>query len=166
MFAKRIQLTMFLEEKESFLMEKIRMEFNPLQFQLIKSHITICRGEELVKKDKVLQNLQQLKCKPITLQLSKLKRFADGKGVLIPVQDLNNELQNLRKHLLQGAVENPKQLEAHITLIHPRNGTCTDAIFEKIKLLDLPTQCSIHTISLIEQWNGEKWEIKKEFIPK
>ena len=44
---KRKQLTLFLEASEAESIERIRKEFNPKQFALIKSHITLCREDEI-----------------------------------------------------------------------------------------------------------------------
>jgi 2'-5' RNA ligase len=51
----------------------------------------------------------------------------------------------------------------HITLMHPRNSTCTNTIFEGINKINLPTQLKFNKISLIEQHNDESWNILQEF---
>ncbi len=47
--------------------------------------------------------------------------------------------------------------------MHPRNSTCTDSIFEKIKELEFPTELEFVKISLIEHRNGGKWPNLQEF---
>ena len=60
MSKKRLQLTLFIDEDKSEMIEKIRKEFNPLQFELIKSHVTLCREDELDPIEQVIQNLEKL----------------------------------------------------------------------------------------------------------
>jgi len=43
----RRQLTLFIDQGDAQIIEMIRAEFNPLQHQLIKSHVTLCREDEL-----------------------------------------------------------------------------------------------------------------------
>ncbi|HNM25996.1 MAG TPA: hypothetical protein PKL15_11220, partial [Saprospiraceae bacterium] len=51
---------------------------------------------------------------------------------------------------------------AHITLMHPRNSTCTDAIFEEIKVLDFPRELVFGSICLIEQEGEHVWKVLQE----
>jgi len=44
---KRKQITIFLDETEAIPIEAIRKRFNPRQYKLIKSHITLCREDEI-----------------------------------------------------------------------------------------------------------------------
>ena len=74
----------------------------------------------------------------------------------------NNEFKELRKRVL-GQPELKKEQIPHITLMHPRNSTCTDPIFKAICTYVLPTKFEFGTISLIEQKNGEKWKVLGEF---
>lgn len=60
MNTKRIQLTLFIDEDESAPIEKIRKEFNPGQYALIKSHVILCREDELEQIENVLLNLERL----------------------------------------------------------------------------------------------------------
>ena len=56
--------------------------------------------------------------KPIRIELNGVKRFADGKGVLIPASEKNKEFRELRKTIL-GATEPTKEQFPHLTLMHP-----------------------------------------------
>jgi 2'-5' RNA ligase len=51
----------------------------------------------------------------------------------------------------------------HITLMHPRNSTCTDEIFEELKKLKFALTMKFDRISLIEQVNNGKWKILENF---
>jgi 2'-5' RNA ligase len=159
----RIQLTLFLNSTISETIETIRQKYNPIQFELIKSHVTLCREDELENIDQVLENLQQLKNKPITITFKKVNRFSEGKGVLIPTSLNNKSFDELRAAVLKRIIENPRNHEPHITLMHPRNSNCTDSIFQELKRVELPKKIVFDTISLIEQKKGEKWKVLKEY---
>ena len=52
----RRQLTLFVGEKDAITIEQIRQKFNPLQFKLIKSHVTLCREDEIENLEQVIEN--------------------------------------------------------------------------------------------------------------
>ena len=159
----RTQLTLFINEKDARIIEQIRREFNPEQYDLIRSHVTLCREDELENMEQVLHNLTQSKHKSITIKFGNISRFSEGKGVLIPALNDNKSFENLRKNILKGIIEKPRIQEPHITLMHPRNATCTDEIFKEIQNYNLPNTIKFSKISLIEQEMGQKWRILKEF---
>jgi len=159
----RIQLTLFVRQNDSITIEAVRKKFNPEQYTLIKNHVTLCREDELEDIDKILENLRQLKTNPISITFDDVKRFSEGKGVLIPAKTENSSFDILRNIVLNGVIENPRKQEPHITLLHPRNSTCTNAIFEEIKNIPFPKQLTFDTISLIEQELGKKWNTIAEF---
>ena len=43
----RRQLTLFVKKEDAETIEQIRQAFNPRQFELIKSHVTLCREDEI-----------------------------------------------------------------------------------------------------------------------
>ena len=154
----RIQLTLFVENQA---IEEIRTKFNPIQQALISAHITLCREDELEDLEKVIANSKALKIdKPIKISFYEVIRFENGKGVLIPANEDNNDFHNLRNAIFIS----PRKHFPHITLMHPRNSTCTDSIFEEIKSYQLPTTLFFNRINLIEQKDGGKWKILDEFI--
>ncbi|MCC6727510.1 MAG: 2'-5' RNA ligase family protein [Saprospiraceae bacterium] len=160
---KRIQLTLFVDENQSATIEKIRREFNPIQYDLIKSHVTLCREDELEKIEEVKRSLIVLNHGPITIEFGNMVRFSEGKGLMIPAFGENEPFQKLRANILKGIIEHPRKQEPHITLMHPRNSTCNDAIFEQVKAHDLPRKIEFNKISLIEQEMGKQWHILEEF---
>jgi len=160
---KRKQLTLFLDEDQSELIEFIRKTFNAKQYQLIKSHLTLCREDEIENLTIVQQNLEHLKIDIFELATDGLKRFSDGKGVLIKIKDEEGLFQKLRAIILQNLDSNPRKHIPHITLMHPRNSTCTDDIFNKIQKIDIPAKIKIAKISLIEQEIGKEWKVLKEY---
>lgn len=159
----RKQLTLFLDEIEASPIEVIRSKYNPAQYLLIKSHITLAREDELAAWDAVLRKLNRLQQKSFKLTLAPPERFWEGKGVFIPILDDEQNFRKLRHTLLAPEGSLPRDHEAHITLMHPRNSTCTDAIFEEIKAVTLPEKLKISRVSLIEQVIGEKWKVLDEF---
>jgi hypothetical protein len=154
----RRQLTLFVPPHDATVIEAIRSRYNPVQRALIDSHVTLCREDELADLDRVLQNLQH--CVPmVTIGFGMALRSEGGKGVLLPAMAGQDDFQRLRETILAGVVNTPRRLEAHITLMHPRNATCTDAIFEEIRAYALPAQITFNTVSLIEQVDGGPWRV-------
>lgn len=160
---KRIQLTLFVEEKDSAAIEQVRSTFNSAQYDLIKSHVTFCRENELTELEKITQNLLTFDQDTIKINFGAAVRFSDGKGLLMPSIGANEHFHAVRKLILKGIIDEPVIHEPHITLIHPRNGNCTDEIFEEIKKIRLPNKLGFKKISLIEQVNGGKWNVLNEF---
>lgn len=160
---KRKQLTLFIKQKESLQIEKIRKAFNPIQYELIKSHVTLCREDELNQIEKIRLNLKALNLQSITLNLGQVERFSNGKGVFLPAVGNNESFHHLRKLVLQGIIADPQQPTAHCTLMHPGNSSCTDEIFDQIIKCSFPERITFDTISLIEQEAGKKWKLIEEF---
>lgn len=161
--AIRKQLTLFVNPKEAESIEQVRQEFNPRQYELIQSHVTLCRENEIHHLDLVISNLLSLTKEEIVIEFGKAIRFDDGKGLLLPAIAGNEGFQGLRREVLAGINGMVRSEVPHITLMHPRNSTCTDEIFQHIEKLHLPRQLSFSKISLIEQAYGGKWKILQEF---
>lgn len=159
---KRQQLTLFVENNEAELIEKIRGKYNPEQFRLIAAHVTLCREDEIENIEKVVQNLEKLNESSISIDFGNIVRFSNGRGVLLPALN-DDSFQKLRKKVLEGIIQNPRVHQTHITLMHPRNSTCTDAIFEELQAIKFLSKLSFNKISLIEQEKGKKWEILREY---
>lgn len=160
----RRQLTMFVPSPDATVIELIRGQYNPLQRALIDSHVTLCREDEIVSLERVLQNLERLRHPVLTIGFGGAMRSEGGKGVLLPAIDGRAEFQHLRKMVLAGVCDDPRRQEPHITLMHPRNSTCTDEIFEAINSYKLPLFIRFNTISLIEQVDGGPWQIRQAYI--
>jgi len=160
---KRIQLTLFVDGNKSEVIEKIRRQFNPEQYELIKSHVTLCREDELEPIEKVMQNLEELNYPYVTIDLGPVVRFSEGKGVLMAPAGNNGQFHQLRELILKGVMKNPRRQDPHITLMHPRNSTCSDRIFQQIEKINLPGKIEFRKISLIEQEERKKWKILKEY---
>ena len=152
-----------MQETEAAIIDAVRREFNPEQYHVIKSHVTLCRENELEQIEKVMETLSELNHSCITIQFGEAIRFSDGKGVLLPATGDNETFHQLRKIALQPINEKPVKHQPHITLMHPRNSTCTDQLFEQIKKYQLLSHLSFTKISLIEQEYESKWHVLKEF---
>ena len=153
----RQQLTLFVENQT---IEAIRTKFNPVQKTIILAHVTLCREDELEDLEKVIANIKALKInRSIKISFNNVIRSENGKGVLIPASDENKDFHNLRDAILVS----PRKYLPHITLMHPRNSTCTDAIFKEITSYQLPTLLSFNKISLIGQKDGGNWTVLNEF---
>lgn len=160
----RIQLTLFIGGDFCSKIEAIRRKFNPEQYALIGAHVTLCREDELGTTETVMKQMAELKAGCITVLFGPPERFSDGKGVLMPAIGENRPFQDLRKIILGGE---PRRHEPHITLMHPRNSTCTDDIFAQIIATDLPHQITFRKVSLIKQEDGGVWKVLKaiELVP-
>ena len=160
---RRLQLTLFVDEKHSVAIESIRQKFNPQQYGLIKAHVTLCREDEIEPIEAVLYNLTQQALPKISISFGRAIRFSDGNGVLLPANDNLHSFRTLRSQVIHGIIEAPRNHEPHITLMHPRNSTCTDDIFQQISKVILPAVITFEKISLIEQIGQEPWKIIQEF---
>ena len=161
--ATRKQLTLFpLHANE--IIEKIRATFNPIQYKLIPAHVTLCREDEIIALEKVIDNIRLLAFNgPISIKFRPVERFDNGKGVLLPATDQNPSFHTLRNFVLKSIMDSPREHQPHLTLMHPSNATCTDAIFNQIKNYDLPTELIFDSITLIEQTEGGPWQIVQKF---
>lgn len=159
----RKQLTLFLSDQKE-LIEKIRLEFNPIQYGLIGAHVTLCRENEIADLNAVIKNLKSIHLQqPLKIDFNLMERFDQGKGLFIPAKQDNKAFHLLRALVLKDLPGMYKATMPHITLMHPRNSTCTTQIFNKIKNIELPKTLYFDKISLIEQVNGEKWTTIDEF---
>jgi 2'-5' RNA ligase len=154
----RRQLTLFLDDEYTTEIEKLRKRYNPVQFHLIRPHVTLCREEELEDLNHIKHNLRSLNLGRIRVNFDKLIRFSDQNGVMITAEEDNEQYHNLRRIILKGCDIPINFPEPHITLMHPRSSTCTDGIFNEIRKMNIPKSILFKEISLIQQTDGAKWE--------
>ena len=159
----RRQLTLFVDETNAGIIENIRQTFNPEQHAIIKSHVTLCREDEIEPIEMMIQNLANLQHDYLSINFGPVVRFSDGKGILMPAKGDNAAFHTLRKLVLKGIINNPGEHEPHITLMHPRNATCTDSIFDQVANRNLPAKLTFRKISLIQQEDRNPWHILNEF---
>ncbi len=146
----RRQASLFLSDVPDI--ESIRQRYNPAQAKLIPAHVTLCREDEIADWDQFQQHLQSLCSWGLTLEFGTPIR--DGDFVYLPVLKGLEDFHQLRRKLLghQARCHNP-----HLTLIHPRNGVCTDNIFSDIQRQVPPFQYHFQDVRLIEQRDGGAW---------
>lgn len=159
----RQQLTLFVDKRDTIEIELIRQKFNPLQRQLIDCHVTLCREDEIKNMDNLLVSLQKLHASSITIQFAQVTRFNNNLGVLMPAGGDNEQFHQLRYKILADTGIPVRRHEPHITLMHPKNSTCTAEIFKIIQSANLPGILKFETISLIEQVDGGEWQTIKKF---
>ena len=159
----RQQLTLFLRDK-SDMIERLRHKYNPIQYDLIPAHVTLCREDEIIDIGKVIENLKSINNSlPIKIKFSVVKRFCKNKGLYLPASVENTTFKELRRRVLTDIDSNPRNHQPHITIVHPRNATCTDDIYNEVRHQTLPKVLVFDCISLIEQCNDQKWSILNEF---
>lgn len=149
----RRQATLFLYGCEHI--ETIRNQYNPVQAALIHPHVTLCREDEVV-------NWDCLKCKaeracPFELNVQFGKPVREGDLVYLPMTENALAFDKLRHELLTEDGLAPRQHVAHLTLIHPRNGRCTDELFDDLWMMLQPFEATFSEIALIEQSDGGPW---------
>lgn len=135
-------------------LESMRANYNPAQFQLILAHVTLCREDEVEDWDILRERLESLCPFEITLGFDAPVRNDDF--VFLPVGEGLQSFHEFRKALL---THEPRVQNPHVTIIHPRNGICTDQIFEEISQCIFPFQRTFRDVMLIEQIDGGIWHI-------
>jgi 2'-5' RNA ligase len=158
----RIQLTLFPVNPPPIL-ESVRAQLNPVQHSLIAAHVTLCREDELHDLTIIKANLSNIKlAQPLRIAFDGIKRFSEDKGLLLAAKS-PTLLDHLRSTILAGIFIHPRPIYPHLTLIHPRNGSCTDTIFEELSKQQFPSYLDFEKISLIRQIDGEEWKVLEEF---
>lgn len=152
-FMKRRQASLYLRDQA--LIESIRLRYNPVQAALIPAHVTLCREDEVVDWDALRKRLQSLR--PFEISFTFDVPVRQDNFVYLPIREgLDSYLQFRRAILSEDArIQTP-----HVTLIHPRNGFCTDEIFADISAtIPLPFQYTFREVMLIEQEDGGSWQV-------
>jgi 2'-5' RNA ligase len=151
----RRQATLFLPEPEAATINALRAWVNPAQAALIAAHVTLCREDEVQDWGKLRERLAT--AAPIDLTLSFAEPHREGNLVVLPAEVAGNAFARLRHQLLSRPGHEPRPMVPHLTLIHPRNGTCTDRLFSELRQRCSPFTVTIRAVSLIEQSEGAAW---------
>ncbi len=147
----RRQASIFLPDR--FQIDSLRLRHNPIQARLIPAHVTLCREDEVVDWDAVRSRLESLFPFEIVLEFDVPVR--ENNFVFLPVRGGSNEFHALRCAIL---AKDARQHVPHVTIIHPRNGICTDQIFEEITATVSSFQHTFREVMLIEQAGDGNWE--------
>lgn len=155
----RRQATLFLSGFGDI--QKVRTEFNPEQARLINAHVTLCREDEVADWEALAVRFRASVPHTVTLEFGLPRR--DGNLLYLPNLGPTVEFDQLRNILLSNSRSSARKHHPHITLIHPRNGVCTDAIFETVSARLKPFSYTFNEISFIRQENGGVWETVERF---
>ncbi|MBX7054122.1 MAG: 2'-5' RNA ligase family protein [Pyrinomonadaceae bacterium] len=152
----RRQATLFLRGRRPI--EDFRDRFNPEQSRLIDAHVTLCREDEVDDWPRLSKRLRGRPPGGIDLEFGEPVRQRDL--LYLPCLGSTAAFDEVRAYLLGRSV---RKHEPHITLIHPRNGKCTDEILEMARSLIKPFSHTFVEISLIEQTAGGIWRSLERF---
>ncbi len=157
----RRQLTLFVEGSSAERLDSLRRTLDPVQASLIRSHVTVCREDEIlgIDADQLLSLARHWPHGPLSLTFGPARRFG-GHGILLPCQVGSDRFNRLRQWLLRDS--SARQHEAHITLAHPRNpqsAANTDAALESCPR-DLAV--TLGAVTLIEQSDTSAWKVIDE----
>ncbi len=151
----RRKATLYLPMPARTVVEAIRCRFNPVQFNLIKAHVTLCREDEVPDWSELESRLATLKEINITISFGRPRR--DGNLIYLPAMDSTESFDSLRSVLLSTKTSQPRKHNAHLTLVHPRNGSCSDAEFCEISNQVAPFTAVFREVSLIQQIDSGPW---------
>lgn len=151
----RRQATLYLPLPHCVQVESLRSRFNRAQFELIRAHVTLCREDEVLEWDELAARLSRMKTIEVTQEFGMPVR--DGNLVLIPAIGSTESFDSLRHSLLAKDGSSPRKSEPHITLIHPRNGTCDDSVFNEITRESQPFAVVFRAVTFIEQLTSGPW---------
>ena len=161
MFSPRIkstirrQATLYVPPPLDVVVESLRTQFNPIQAALIRAHVTLCREDEVSDWHKTEDCLRRMAKIDVTLHFDIPIR--DGNLVYLPSTGSTDSFDALRSSLLSTGNSSPRKHAPHITLIHPRNGTCSKSDFDEISSQCKPFTITFHQATLIEQIDGGPW---------
>ena len=152
----RRQATLYLPPPHAAAIDRLRLAFNPVQHVLIRAHVTLCREDEVQDWDEVAHRLRT--SAPIAVTLAFGAPVRDGNLVYLPGVDSTASFDQLRATLLSRPGAVVRKHEPHITLIHPRNGVCSEEVFAAILKGCAPFTATFREVTLITQVNGGVWQ--------
>lgn len=155
----RRQVTLFVPDPDRAWIETIRRRFNPKQFSLIGAHVTLCRDDELGDWAAVQARAGQLSNVDVTLEFGPLTR--EGNLVFASVIGPTESFDKLRQIVLDDV--HCRKHSPHITLVHPRNGICSEQQFAEICDLWTGFTTTFKRLTFIEQPAGSPWKSLHEF---
>jgi hypothetical protein len=154
----RRQASLFLTSVP--LIDGIRARFNPVQSKLIASHVTLIREDEVDDWPLSGEIASTIPIPELTLQFGGPQLDDDGL-LYLPCVGGTAEFDRLRETLLGSPAA--RKHSPHITLIHPRNGKCSDESFREIAGIIKPFEHTFREIAFIEQRNGGAWRTLETF---
>ena len=120
--------------------------------------MTLCREDEVT--DWGLLATQVSGLDEIDISLSFGRPVREGNLVTLPPVGSTESFDAFRRCVMIGQSKSIRKHIPHITLIHPRNGTCTDRVFEEMSIHLSPFSVIFRSVTMIEQVDGGVWESK------
>ncbi len=149
----RRQASLYLLDQ--FQIEALRFRHNSMQARLIPAHVTLCREDEVTDWVAFQARLEALRPFEITLTFGTPVR--EHNFVYLPVHEGIDDYHDFRRAILS---QEARKQTPHLTLIHPRNGTCNDQIIADISAnIVSPFQYTFREVMLIEQEHGGVWNV-------
>ncbi len=155
---RRRQITLFVPQPACERIEAVRQRFNPIQYGLIAAHVTLCRDDEVTDWEMLHDRASELTEFELCLEFGAPSR--DGNFVSLSAVE-NAEFHQLRRWLLRN--DNCRLSEPHITLIHPRNGTCSHQEYETICRMVGAITIRFPTLTFIEKNGNSPWNRLVDF---
>ena len=156
MTTPRRQATLYLPPAYAAEIERLRAACNPAQHALIRAHVTLCREDEVHDWDELAKRLTAIG--PVSVALAFGAPVRDGDLVYLPATGSTASFDQLRASLLDRPAASIRRQAPHITLIHPRNGTCSDATFASILARCSPFDVTLRAVTLIAQVDDGPWQ--------
>ena len=122
---------------------------------MFPAHVTLCREDEASDWDSVVSWLREIGAVEVALSFGKPMR--EGNLVYLPALGGMSSFDALRKLLLAPNGAPPRVHSPYITLIHPRNGTCSDSDFAELAGACEPFSATFRNVTLIEQVDSLSW---------
>ena len=154
----RHQITLFLPEAASRLVEPIRAVVDPVQATLIRAHVTLVRDDELpqISPKMFTERLGQPIdwTSPLELTFGGPLPSVDH-GILMHCTSELTEFQSLRCRLFRELLS--KSMNAHITLAHPRNPKAAGNTPQNLRPLANGLTIKFRQLAMIQQTDGQPW---------
>jgi 2'-5' RNA ligase len=158
----RVQLTLFATGPAVERIEEIRRLLDPVQFNLIAAHVTLCREDELEGLNTAVlrRRLSAPEVGPLTLTFGAPESFSTH-GVLLPCDAGEENFRALRQLVLGSAT--PRRQAPHITLAHPRNPKFAGNSLAAASGLTNIGAIRFEAVCLIQQDGASPWQIVERF---
>lgn len=158
----RRQLSLFVPQPVQADLEAVRIVIDPVQAQLIRAHVTLCREDELESVQQVALRARLIdpQSQSITLQFGQAEAFSSH-GILLPCVGGEADFHALRLHLL--CTKDIRRHAPHITLAHPRNPKAPGNSLADVRARLNTFFVTFASATLIQQVGNARWEELQEF---
>lgn len=157
----RRQLALFLANPAKDLIDRVRQRVDPVQFARISAHVTLCYDDEVQDWNYVADCLDAFAPEAIqfSFAVEGARSFAaEGKGIYLGITEQSGFYALARARLLATSSSARKQVQPHVTLLHPRNARDGADGWPLVDTMVFPERILLHQVSLIELretvWTG------------